>query len=360
MSRIYNFSAGPAMLPESVLSTARNELLNWHGIGISIMEVSHRGEEFKQVVKESERDFRDLLAIPENYQVLFLQGGARLQFSMVPMNLLETHKKAVYIASGVWSELAIEEARMYCDVHLAANAKNIRYTGIPNQVEWDVPDNAAYFYYVDNETVNGIEFHCVPNTDLPLVCDMSSNLLSRPFDVSRYGLIFACAQKNLGLAGLTLVILREDLLGRNPLPLTPSYLRYSLHAKDHSLLNTPPTFAWYMSGLVFKWLKEQGGIGTIAKQNKRKADKLYAAIDKSDFYHNSIDPQYRSRMNVIFTLADENLNGLFLKEAAKNGLANLSGHRLWSGMRASIYNAMPEEGVDALTTFMEQFEKQHG
>ena len=360
MFRIYNFSAGPAMLPEEVLFTARNELLNWHGTGISIMEVSHRGEEFKQIVEESECDFRDLLAIPENYQVLFLQGGARLQFSMVPMNLLETHKKAVYVASGVWSELAIEEARIYCDVHLAANAKNLLYTGIPDQVEWDISDNAAYFYYVDNETVNGIEFHYIPDTYLPLVCDMSSNLLSRPSDVSRYGLIFACAQKNLGLAGLTLIIIREDLLRRKPLSLTPSYLRYSLHAKGHSLLNTPPTFAWYMSGLVFKWLKEQGGIGAIAKQNKRKADKLYAAIDKSDFYHNSIDPQYRSRMNVIFTLADENLNELFLKEAWKNRLANLKGHRLLGGMRASIYNAMPEEGVDALITFMQQFEKQNG
>lgn len=360
MSHIYNFSSGPAMLPKEVLYTARNELLNWHGIGISIMEVSHRGEEFKQVIEESEHDFRDLLAIPKNYQVLFLQGGARLQFSMVPMNLLESHRKAVYIASGVWSELAIEEAKIYCDVHLAANAKGLRYTSIPNQVEWDIPDHAAYFYYVDNETVNGIEFHYIPNTHLPLVCDMSSNLLSRPSDVSRYGLIFACAQKNLGLAGLTLVIVREDLLGRKPLPMTPSYLRYSLHAKGHSLLNTPPTFAWYISGLVFKWLKEQGGIGAIAKQNKRKADKLYAAIDKSDFYHNSIDPQYRSRMNVIFTLADKNLNELFLKEAWKNGLTNLKGHRLLGGIRASIYNAMPEAGINALTNFMQQFEKQNG
>ncbi|MFW0072759.1 MAG: 3-phosphoserine/phosphohydroxythreonine transaminase [Coxiella-like endosymbiont] len=360
MSRIYNFSAGPAMIPEEILSTVRDELLNWHGVGISIMEVPHRGEEFKQVVEESECDFRDLLAIPKNYQVLFLQGGARLQFSMVPMNLLETYKKAVYIASGVWSELAIKEAKIYCDVHLAANSKNLLYTGIPDQVEWDIPDNAAYFYYVDNETINGIEFHYVPSTSLPLVCDMSSNLLSRPSDISRYGLIFACAQKNLGLAGLTLVIIREDLLRRKPLPLTPSYLRYSLHAKGHSLLNTPPTFAWYMSGLIFKWLKEQGGVRAMEKQNIRKADKLYAVIDKSDFYHNSIDPQYRSRMNVIFTLVDENLDELFLKEARKNGLANLKGHRLLGGMRASIYNAMPEEGVDALITFMQQFEKQHG
>ncbi|QTS83870.1 3-phosphoserine/phosphohydroxythreonine transaminase [Coxiella endosymbiont of Amblyomma nuttalli] len=348
------------MLPEEVLFVARNELLSWHSTGISIMEVSHRSEEFKQVVEESQHDIRNLLAIPENYQVLFLQGGARLQFSMVPMNLLETHKKAVYIASGVWSELAIEEAKIYCDVYLAADAKNLCYTGIPDQAEWDLPDNADYFYYVDNETVNGIEFHCIPDTSLPLICDMSSNLLSRSSDVSRYGLVFACAQKNLGLAGLTLVIVREDLLGRKPLPLTPSYLRYSLHAKNYSLLNTPPTFAWYMSGLVFKWLKEQGGIEVIEKQNKRKADKLYAAIDKSDFYHNTIDPRYRSRMNIIFTLVDENLNELFLKEAAKHGLVNLKGHRLLGGMRASIYNAMPEKGIDALTAFMRKFEKQYG
>ncbi len=257
MSRVYNFSAGPAMLPETVFRTAGNELLDWHGTGMSIAEVSHRGEEFKKVVKESEHDLRELLAIPENYRVLFLQGGARLQFSMVPMNLIGNYKAPVYVDSGIWSQQAIEEAKRYCNLHLAASAKSFHYTTLPDQATWDVPEEAAYLYYVDNETVNGMEFPFIPATSLTLVCDMSSNLLSRPFDVSRYGLIFACAQKNIGIAGLTIVIIREDILNRNPLPTTPSFLHYALHAKENSLWNTPPTFAWYIAGLVFKWLKKK-------------------------------------------------------------------------------------------------------
>ena len=360
MFRIYNFSAGPAMLPDIVLLTARNELLDWNGSGMSIAEVSHRSGEFKKVIEESEQNFRELLAIPENYRILFLQGGARLQFSMVPMNLIGKHRTAVYVDSGIWSQQAINEARRYCDLHLAASAKNSYYTTLPNQTSWDIPKKAAYLYYVDNETANGMEFPFIPVTNLTLVCDMSSNLLSRPLDVSRYGLIFACAQKNIGIAGLTIVIIHKDLLNRNPLPAIPSCLRYVLHVKENSLWNTPPTFTWYIAGLVFKWLKNEGGISVLAERNERKAKKLYNAIDKSNFYHNAIDPNYRSRMNVVFTLVNKNLNSLFLKRAMENGLANLQGHRLVGGMRASIYNAMPESGIDALIDFMQQFEKQYG
>ncbi|WP_264435527.1 3-phosphoserine/phosphohydroxythreonine transaminase [Coxiella endosymbiont of Dermacentor marginatus] len=360
MFRVYNFSAGPAMLPETVLHVARDELLDWNGVGMSIAEVSHRSKEFKKVIEESEQNLRELLIIPNNYRILFLQGGARLQFSMVPMNLVGKYKTAVYVDSGVWSQQAIEEAKRYCDLHLAASAKNFHYTTIPDQTSWDIPKKAAYLYYVDNETVNGMEFSFIPKTSLTLVCDMSSNLLSRPFDVSRYGLIFACAQKNIGMAGLTIVIIREDLLNRNPLQKIPSFLNYSLHAQESSLWNTPPTFAWYIAGLVFKWLKKEGGVSVLAERNKRKAKKLYNAIDKSNFYHNAIDLNYRSRMNIIFTLVDENLSSLFLKKAVEHGLANLKGHRFLGGMRASIYNAMPESGIDALIDFMQQFEKQHG
>lgn len=359
MSRIYNFSAGAAMLPEAVLRIARDELLDWQGIGMSIAEVSHRGEEFKKVVKESEHDLRELLTIPESYRILFLQGGARLQFSMVPMNLMGEYKVAVYVDSGIWSQQAIEEARRYCDLHLAASAKNFRYTTLPNQATWDIPKDAAYLYYVDNETANGIEFPFVPATSLTLVCDMSSNLLSRPFNISRYGLIFACAQKNIGMAGLTIVIIREDLLNRNPLPATPNFLNYALHAKENSLWNTPPIFSWYIASLVFKWLKKEGGISVLAERNERKAKKLYNTIDNSNFYRNTIDPKYRSRMNIVFTLADENLNSLFLKKSMEDGLANLKGHRFVGGMRASIYNAMPESGIDALIGFMQWFEKRY-
>ena len=360
MSRIYNFSAGPATIPEEVLLTVRDELLDWHGRGMSIAEIFHRSKDFVRVAQEAERDLRELVDIPENYHVLFLQGGARLQFAMVPMNLLGHHKQAVYIDSGVWSHLAIEEAKKYCDVHLATHAKELNYTAIPDRNDWHIPSEAAYFYYVDNETVNGIEFPFIPETDLTLVCDMSSNLLTRPFNVSCYGLIFACAQKNVGLAGLTILIIHDDLIKQSPLSTTPSYLQYALHAKENSFVNTPPTFAWYLAGLIFKWIKKQGGITAMAERNQRKSAKFYKFIDQSDFFQNPINPAYRSRMNVIFRLADEKLNSIFLKEATKIGLANLKGHRFLGGMRASIYNAMPEEGVDALINFMQQFEKQNG
>ncbi|AJC50651.1 3-phosphoserine/phosphohydroxythreonine transaminase [Coxiella endosymbiont of Amblyomma americanum] len=360
MSRIYNFSAGPAMLPETVLSTASDALLDWHGIGMSIAEVPHRGIEFKEIMEESKQNLRELLTIPKNYRILFMQGGARLQFSMVPINLTDKCETAVYVDSGIWSQKAIEEAKRHCNLHIAASAKESNYTTIPNQNDWDVYKKAAYLYYVSNETANGLEFSFIPKTNLTLVCDMSSNLLSRPFDISRYGLVFACAQKNMGISGLTIIIIRKDLLNRNSILETPSFLHYSLHDKENSLWNTPPTFTWYITGLVFKWIKKQGGVLALSKRNSRKAKKLYDAIDSSGFYHNIIDPDYRSRMNVIFTLIDKNLNLLFSKEALKNGLANLKGHRLIGGMRASIYNAMPESGIDNLIDFMQYFEKKHG
>ena len=362
MTRVYNFAPGPAMLPEEVLSQVRDELLDWHGIGMSIMEVSHRGSHFKAVVDDTEQDLRDLLNIPLDYSVLFLQGGAQTQFSAIPMNLLGKYNKAAYIDTGVWSQKSIEEANRYCDAHIIASAKESHYTNIPEQTQWGlIPNDAAYLYYVDNETINGIEFPHIPEvTGLPLICDMSSNMLSRPFDVSRYGLIFACAQKNIGPAGLTVVIIQNDLLKREALVQTPSPLRYDLQASSHSLLNTPPTFAWYIAGLVFKWLKKQGGMPAMADMNQRKADKLYQYIDSSDFYHNPIDPHCRSRMNVIFTLANETLEADFVRQSTAAGLTNLQGHRLLGGMRASIYNAMPEAGIDALIAFMQHFEKQHG
>jgi phosphoserine aminotransferase len=348
------------MLPEEVLMQARDELLDWHGIGMSVMEISHRGEAFKTIVDESMRDLRDLLHIPDNYQILFLQGGARLQFSMVPMNLLNGAKSAVYIDTGYWSQYAIEEAKIYCDVQIAATSKAANYTSIADFNTWKLPKDSAYLYYTDNETISGVEFPYIPETNLMLVSDMSSNFLSRPFDVSRFGLVFACAQKNVGPAGLTVVIIRDDLLRTVPLAMTPSMLRYALHAKDNSLWNTPPTFAWYMAGLTFKWLKAKGGVEAIAKINEKKANKLYQFIDSSDFYKNSVAPRYRSRMNVPFSIAMPDLDKTFLQEAEKNGLTNLKGHRLVGGMRASIYNAMPEAGIDALIAFMKAFEKRHG
>lgn len=360
MTRVYNFAPGPAMIPEEVLEQARDELLDWRGTGMSVMEISHRGKDFKNIVDESERDLRDLLHIPDNYQILFLQGGARLQFAMVPMNLLNGATSAAYVDTGFWSQYAIEEAKQYGDVKIAATSKATNYTSIPDRQTWNLPKDAAYLYYADNETINGVEFSYIPETELTLVNDMSSNFLSRPFDVSRFGLVFACAQKNVGPAGLTVVIIRDDLLRTVPVLNTPAILRYAVHAKEHSLWNTPPTFAWYMAGLTFKWLKAKGGLEAMAKINQRKAEKLYQFIDHSVFYKNPVEPRYRSRMNVPFNLVDEKLVGPFLQEAEKNGLTNLKGHRLAGGARASIYNAMPEAGVDALIAFMKAFEKRYG
>jgi len=357
MSRVYNFSAGPAVLPVEVLERAREELLDWHGSGMSVMEMSHRGKAFMSIAEQAEADLRELLAIPDDYRVLFLQGGASSQFAAVPMNLLRGRARADYINTGSWSKKAIAEARRYADVNVAASGEDSGFTAIPAFDTWQLDPQAAYCHYTPNETIAGVEFHWVPDTgDVPLVADMSSTLLSRPLDVSRFGVIYAGAQKNIGPAGLTLVIVHEALIGE-AMPQTPTMFDYKTHTDAGSMYNTPPTFAWYMAGLVFQWLKEQGGLAGMAEINKRKADKLYRAIDTSDFYSNPVAPSCRSWMNVPFVLARPELDGAFLEEAAAQGLVSLKGHRSVGGMRASIYNAMPESGIDALTEFMADFER---
>lgn len=360
MTRKHNFSAGPAALPQAVLAQAREEILDWHGKGLSIMEMSHRSPEFISVAEAAERDLRDLLSIPGNYKVLFLQGGATSQFSMVPMNLLAGADSADYIDTGIWSGKAIAEASRYTRVSVAASTKGERYSRVPSQDELKLNPAAAYVHYTSNETIGGVEYDYVPDTgDVPLVVDMSSDILARPIDVSRYGLIYAGAQKNIGPAGLTVVIVREDLLGHT-LAGTPTMYDYKVHADADSMNNTPPTFAWYMTGLVFKWLKEQGGVEGITQVNQRKASRLYAAIDGSDFYDNPIAPANRSIMNVPFTLADSALDKLFLERAEAEGMLNLKGHRSVGGMRASIYNAVSETSVEALIAFMQEFERTAG
>jgi phosphoserine aminotransferase len=357
MTRVYNFSPGPATLPEEVLQQVQAELLDWQGLGLSVMEISHHSPQFKQLVQTSEQDFRELLNIPSNYKVLFLQGGGRSQFAMVPLNLLCGKKTADYLDIGIWSNMAAKEAARYAEVNIVASSAADNYRTIPPQSSWQCQSDAAYFHYVDNETVNGVEFPARPDIQhAPLVSDMSSNILSRPIDVAAYGLIYAAAQKNAGPAGITLVIVREDLLDQ-ALPITPTMFNYTAHAKANSLYNTPPTFAWYVTSLVFQWLKRQGGIPAIEKINTRKAKKLYALIDRSHFYQNMVDPQYRSRMNVVFKLADETLNERFLQESTEAGLVGLKGHSFVGGMRASLYNAMPESGVDVLIDFMADFER---
>lgn len=355
MSRVYNFFPGPATLPEEVLLEAQQELLNWQGLGYSEMEINHHAPQFREMIARVDSDFRELLTIPENYKILFLSGGARSQFSMVPLNLLRGNTTADYIETGIWSTMALTEASRYCDVNTVASSAP-SCTTIPPVSEWQCNSKAAYFHYVDNETVNGVEFASIPDVEVPLVSDMSSNLLSRTFDVSKFALIYASAQKNLGPAGITAVIVREDLLGK-VISFTPTMFNYKIHADANSIYNTPPTFPWYMVGLVLQWLKRQGGVAAIEKINQRKAEKLYRFIDSSSFYHNDIDPKCRSRMNVIFRLADENLNTAFLNAAEKVGLCGLKGHSKLGGMRASIYNAMPEAGVDALIKFMQGFEQ---
>ncbi len=357
MSRVYNFSAGPAMLPEAVLKQAQAELPDWHGAGASIMEVSHRGKEFVSVASEAEQDLRDLLEVPKNYKVLFLQGGATTQFAAIPMNILRGKNQADYILTGSWGKKAISEAKKYCTVNVAASSADNNFFSIPPADSWDLRADAAYVHYTPNETIGGVEFHWVPDTaDVPLVADFSSTLLSRPIDVSRFGIIYAGAQKNIGPAGVTVVIVRDDLIGK-PLPMTPSVYDYAQQAEADSMLNTPPTYAIYIAGLVFKWLKEQGGLSAMKTINERKANKLYTAIDNSNFYSNPVEPASRSWMNVPFVLANADLDKDFLAEAKEAGLTTLKGHRSVGGMRASIYNAMPEAGVDALIDFMADFEK---
>ncbi len=360
MSKVYNFSAGPAVLPAEVLERARDELIDWNGSHMSVMEMSHRGKEFMSIAEQAEADLRELMKIPDNYKVLFLQGGASSQFAMVPINLLRGKRKADYIWTGAWGKKAIAEGKRYCEVNVAASSEGDNFTTIPDPSGWTLDKDAAYVHYTPNETIGGVEFHWIPDVgDVPLVADMSSTILSRPIDVSRYGVIYAGAQKNIGPAGLTVVIVRDDLIGQ-PVEGQPVMFDYAIHAANGSMYNTPPTYGWYLAGLVFQWLKDKGGLEAVSMVNHRKASALYKAIDDSDFYSNPVDPDCRSWMNVPFTLADPELDATFLAEAKDAGLVTLKGHRSVGGMRASIYNAMPEEGVAALIDFMGDFEKRHG
>ncbi len=360
MSRVYNFSAGPSMLPESVLLRAQAEMLDWHGSGMSIMEMSHRGKEFVSVAEKTEADLRELLGVPANYKVLFLQSGAFGQFAAVPMNLLRGKTSAAYVNTGIWSGKAISEAKLYADVKIAASSKDSGFTTIPPRAEWQVDPEAAYLHYTSNETINGVEFQDIPDDGgLSLVCDMSSDILSRPIDVSRFGLIYAGAQKNMGPSGIAIVIVREDLIGQT-VKGTPSVFDYKQLADNGSMLNTPATYNWYLLGLTLEWLKEQGGLAAMEAHNKAKSEKLYAAIDASPFYSNPVDVAYRSRMNVPFRLAKPELEKTFAAEAKAASLTTLEGHRSVGGMRASIYNAMPQAGVDALVAFMGEFAKKYG
>jgi len=358
---IYNFSAGPAVLPKEVLQQAQAEMLDWQGSGMSIMEMSHRGKEFMSVAAAAEADLRELLGIPANYKVLFLQGGASQQFAMVPMNLLRGKTSADYVLTGEWSKKAIAEAKKFCTVNVAASGADKNFSAVPDFATWTCDPRAAYLHYTPNETIGGVEFNWLPkNGDVPLVADMSSCILSRPVDVSKFGLIYAGAQKNIGPAGLTIVIVREDLIGA-VLPGTPTMLDYQIHAENDSMYNTPPTYGIYIAGLVFQMLKRRGGLAAMEKTNIAKAALLYTAIDASNgFYSCPVAVADRSRMNVPFTLHNAALDGEFLKQADAQGLLQLKGHRSVGGMRASIYNAMPLAGVQALVDFMQEFSRKNG
>jgi phosphoserine aminotransferase len=348
------------MLPEEVLRQAKEEMLDWRGAGMSVMEMSHRGKEFMSIAQQAESDLRELLQIPDNYKVMFLQGGASSQFAMVPMNLTRDNSKVDYINTGSWSKKAIAEAKRFANVNLAASTEETKFTTTPGQSQLKLDPDAAYVHYTPNETIQGVEFSYVPETaGVPLVADFSSTILSRPLDVSKYGIIYAGAQKNIGPAGLTIAIVREDLIG-NAIDNTPAMFQYATHSENGSMYNTPPTYGWYLAGLVFKWLKEKGGLAGMAAINQRKAEALYSAIDNSAFYANPVSPDSRSWMNVPFTLVDAELDGKFLEEASAAGLKTLKGHRSVGGMRASIYNAMPEEGIQALIDFMTEFERVNG
>ncbi|MCX7109446.1 MAG: 3-phosphoserine/phosphohydroxythreonine transaminase [Proteobacteria bacterium] len=360
MSRVYNFSAGPSAMPEAVLQRAKDEMLEWGKSGMSVMEMSHRGKDFVGIAEKAEADFRELLGVPANYKVLFLAGGATGQFAAIPMNFLGGKTSANYVNTGIWSGKAISEAKKYAEVKVAASSKENGFKNIPARADWKIDPEAAYLHYTSNETINGVEFQDIPAAGgLPLVCDMSSNILSRPVDVGQFGLIYAGAQKNMGPAGIAVVIVRDDLIGQ-ALPITPSIFDYKTQAENGSMINTPPTYNWYLLGLVLEWVKEQGGLAAMEAQNKAKAAKLYAAIDASPFYANPVEPASRSRMNVPFTLANPELEKTFAAEAKAAGLVSLGGHRSVGGMRASIYNAMPAAGVDALIAFMAEFKRKNG
>ncbi|MDY0136630.1 MAG: 3-phosphoserine/phosphohydroxythreonine transaminase [Thiomicrospira sp.] len=356
MSRAFNFSAGPAMLPEAVMRQAQAEMLNWNNTGMSVMEMSHRSKEYMAMAQHAEQTLREIMAIPDNYKVLFTHGGASLQFSAIPLNLTRPGDVVDYIVTGVWSAKAVKEAQRYVNVNVVCE----NHQCIPERSEWRLSPNAKYVHYTPNETIGGIEFLDIPDVgDVPLVADMSSTILSRPIDVSKFGVIYAGAQKNIGPAGLAIVIVREDLIGQAR-EITPVLMNWQVSADNDSMYNTPPTYAWYLAGLVFDWIKAQGGVEAMAKHNEAKAKKLYAAIDTMSFYANPVAVSERSWMNVPFTLKDPSLDGLFLEESKQAGLLNLKGHKLVGGMRASIYNAMPEEGVDALINFMQDFAQRHG
>lgn len=359
MSRVYNFSAGPAALPLEVLQTIRDDIPDWQETGMSVMEVSHRSKEFVALAERAEANFRELLAIPDDYSVLFTQGGATLQMSMAPMNLAGTDDTVDYVITGSWGKKAAGEARKFCNVNVAGDSSDDNFTCIPEESSWQRSAGAAYLHITPNETIAGVEFHFVPSGDTPIVADMSSTILSRPIDVSRYGVIYAGAQKNIGPAGITVVIVRNELLERAP-PNLPHLMTWRSYAESGSMTNTPPTFAWYVADLVFQFLKDRGGLQAMAEVNARKAGKLYEAIDGSDFYSNPVRKDCRSWMNVPFVLADASLDTAFLQQSAEAGLANLKGHRSVGGMRASIYNAVAEEAVDALIDFMREFERVNG
>ena len=360
MERIFNFSAGPATLPVEVLEQARDELLNWHGSGMSVMEMSHRGKEYMSIHAEAEADLRELMGIPANYKVLFLQGGATSQFAAIPMNLLRGKTSADYLNTGEWSKKAIKEAKKYGAVNVVASSEDKNFSYAPTQDAWKLDPDAAYVHYTSNETIGGVELFWTPQTgDVPLVVDMSSNILSRPIDVSEFGLIYFGAQKNVGPAGLTIVIVRDDLLGQT-VKGTPTMFDYKTHADNDSMYNTPPTYAIYIAGLVFKMLKAKGGLAAMEKTNRAKAQLLYDALDASSFFVSPVARENRSLMNIPFTLKDASLDDEFIKAAKARGIIQIKGHRSVGGMRASIYNAMPIEGVKALVELMKDFEKQHG
>ena len=358
--RVYNFGAGPAMLPAEVMHQAQAEFLDWQGTGMSVMEVSHRCERYMDMAAQAEADLRGLLAVPDNYKVLFLQGGATSQFAMAPQNLLRAKTSADYLHTGHWSGKALREARRFCTVNVAMSGETNGFTSIPASGTWQLNPDAAYVYYTENETIHGVEFPTIPETgSAPLVCDMTSSLLSHPLEVSRFGIVFAGAQKNIGTAGLVVVIIREDLVGGAP-PGVASMSNYAVHVKERSMYNTPPTWSWYLAGLVLRWTLAQGGLVEMQMRARQRSEKLYRMIDGSGFYHNPVDERCRSSMNVPFTLNNAELNATFLAGAEALGLASLAGHRSVGGMRASLYNAMPEAGVDLLVEFMRDFERRYG
>jgi phosphoserine aminotransferase len=358
--RVFNFSAGPAVLPEAVLRQAAAEMMDWHGSGMSVMEMSHRGKEFVGIAAKAESDLRTLLSIPASYKVLFLQGGAIAENALVPMNLLAGRTAADYVNTGEWSKKSIKEAKKYCTVNIAASAEDRNFTYVPARETWKLDPAAAYVHVCTNETIGGVEYQWTPDTGaVPLVADMSSHILSRTIDVAKYGVIYGGAQKNAGPAGLTLVIVRDGLLDR-ALPITPSAFHWKEQAASDSMVNTPPTYAIYVAGLVFEWLLAQGGVAAIEARNIAKAKLLYDCLDRSEFYLSPVRKEDRSRMNVPFKLSDASLDEAFLQGAKERGMVQLKGHRAVGGMRASIYNAMPIEGVQTLVSYLEDFERRHG